>query len=253
MLLNYLNDKYPDLEYCTSTSNEYAFLSQYISYFNTYPNIKEIVPYFDVNRNFRLLKNLKKTFPNLDIEMMVNEGCLHGCAFRSFHPLSLPSSIYESEEDLSKREAAIIYCTNRNCTKIFDADPFGQLFKSNIIYPWDIEEYAKIGINRFKLVGRDNHSFFTGDFLEYYYIYLKGVDNYKDILDRPFYVLNNYINNSKHQIPFSIKEIIDYIPKVEYFVKNGHRCLSECGVTCTYCDDCAKKFQKMLDSKKTKN
>jgi len=244
-LLEYLIEKYPNLEYCASTSLEYTSLGQYINYMDKFSSITEIVPSFDTNRNFKLLKNLRKKYPTLDIELMVNEGCLPGCAFRNYHNLSLPDSCWTKEETSKIYDRNTIYCRN-NCSKIYHNNLFEQMFKSNIIYPWNIKEYGKIGIKKFKLVGRNNLEFLNGEYYDYYHIYLKGVDDYKNISKLPFRVLNNSTYNAKENIPFTVEEIINYLPDIKFFIKNGSKCLSECGITCRYCHNCARKFENTL-------
>ena len=95
-LMNYLIINYPELEIYTSTSFEHTKLRQYKLFLEMFPQVKEVVPSFEVNKNFVLLKNLKEQFPNVNVELMVNEGCLSGCPIRTHHNLSLPILLYSS-------------------------------------------------------------------------------------------------------------------------------------------------------------
>ena len=50
--------------------------------------MKEVVPTWDVNKNFAFIKNFKLRFPDKILELMVNEGCIGGCPFRRDHHAS---------------------------------------------------------------------------------------------------------------------------------------------------------------------
>lgn len=236
-LIDYLTKNYPQLEIFTSTSFEYQTIKQYINLLSFYPNIKEIVPAVDLNKNFKLLKNIKKEFPNLRIELMVNEGCIYSCPFRYQHFTSLP---YRTENKAYNNKLKSDYFVQK-CNDFSKQNALIHLCNHNIIYPWEIEEYGKIGIYNFKIAGRDLNEVSRTKHIEYYLSYLLGIDNLKNIENEPIRIFNHYIVTTK--INYKVKEIKDYLPNIEYFKAHGHLCSSECGVECNYCCECATKIR----------
>lgn len=245
-ILDYVLKHYPDIEVYASTSFEHTQLRQYKIFLEMYPQIKEIVPSFEVNKNFTLLKNLRKLCKNTDIELMVNEGCLSGCPIRTHHNLSNP---YMMSEKYMDRDISLTYrLFNLKCTEFINNNYYDCLCKTNVILPWEIEKYAKIGINKFKLIGRNTVLFFNGEYIDFYDIYLSGIDNIKQIEDKPYRTLNHAICHT--DFPLTVKEIREYLPKIEHFIKNGHLCASICGNECNYCFECAKRLEKYVQNRK---
>ena len=150
-LIAHLEKHYPDLNIYASTSLEYKSLKQYSNFLNIYQSVEEIVPAVDLNKNFRLLKNLRKKFPHITIELMANEGCLHGCPIRCTHSMTMPLStmIYTKPDDCISSDYFV-----KTCTKKMSENLFLHLCNHNVIYPWEIKEYNKLGIKNFKFVGR---------------------------------------------------------------------------------------------------
>ena len=175
-LMTYIAKHYPGFDVLASTSLEYKTIWEYQNFIAFHPEVKQIVPSHDVNKNFLLLKNLRKKYPNMELELMVNEGCMLGCPNRLLHEyLNIDKrKIINNDICLSGT-----YATNF-CLYTTQKYPFFSIIINNHIFPWNIEEYFKIGINNFKLVGRDGYSCFE-DYLKSYTMYLKGVDNIKNI------------------------------------------------------------------------
>ena len=241
-LMGYISKNYPYIELYLSTSSEIKTIKDYSNLFLEFKNIKECVPSWDVNKNFKLLKNLQSLFPNIKLELMVNEGCLPSCPFRNVH-----NSMANRETNLENYFYSCKFIT-QNCSKKMKNDIACYLANNNIIYPWEINEYSKIGINNFKLVGRNSEAFITGKYLEYYKYYLKGVDDIKNILDLPIRYFNHYIFQDKN-INLKVKEIKSYLPDIKHFIKQGHLCSTICNEECNYCFKCARKIQKVFDAK----
>ncbi len=238
-LLGYLIKNYPEFKLYASTSFEYTQLNQYRLFFELFPQVVEIVPSYECNKNFELLKNLKKINPYMSIELMVNEGCLKGCPLRMHHNFAIPLVCTNT---LKSRET--IYTPNYFCILCHKCTSNEKIFKSlcnpNLIYPWEIKEYSKLGINKFKLVGRNSDDFIVTGNKDIYEVYLKGVDDYKQIENECYSNLNIYHGDVKTKI----KDIKPYLPDIKYFMKNGHLCSSVCGVKCHYCDKCAENIKK---------
>ena len=244
-LMGYINKNYPDIELYLSTLSQMQNIKQYENVFLMFNNIKEFVPVFDLNKNFKFLRNIKKKFPNIKIELMVNEGCISGCPYQAQHAELLNCKTVNNIDKL--------YCFStlffrNNCSKIMHKNLSNYFSRSNIIYPWEIEDYSKFGINKFKLVGRNNYEFTIGKYINYYKMYLLGLDNFKNIENTPIRLFNNYINNNLN-FTARCKELKKFLPDISYFKKYGHLCASRCGVECLYCYKCAKKIQKVFEKK----
>ena len=243
-LMEYLNKNYPDLELYISTSAELKIMKEYSNLFFMFDNIKQFVPAFDLNKNFTFLKNIKRKYPNIKIELMVNEGCLPGCPIRTAHNIFITEKILNNVPDF-------LFTSNfflQKCSKFLDNDIFSYISLCNVIYPWEISEYNKIGISNFKFAGRNTKLFETGKYLNYYFSYLKGIDDIKNIKNEKIRFYNNYILTNDY-INFSVNEIKKYLPKIKHFKKYGHLCASRCGVECRYCYKCAEKIQNVFEKK----
>ena len=246
-LIDYITLNYPEMEIRTSTSQEYFSIKQYRNLFTQFPRITEIVPSWDLNKNFTFFKNFKTAFDK-NIELMVNEGCLPGCPFRMHHNGSLGFEF--EEEEMNKCGASPRYAIAFwvMCQKVYFGKMWENIFLSNIIYPWEIETYTtKYGINKFKLVGRNSDSgeLRNGKYFDVYDAYLKGVDDYDYIANMDFKIFNHYLHlNPNPKLNLTVAQVKEFLPDISYFEKNGHKCTSVCGVDCRYCFLLAEKIQK---------
>ena len=102
-----------------------------------------IVPDRDINRDIRVLKEIKEAV-DADIRIMVNEGCMYRCPYRIFHFNYMAHLNKESQ-----RSADHFF---NNCSLIDKMDP-SQIFKSNWIRPEDTGKYRGI-TSSFKISGR---------------------------------------------------------------------------------------------------
>ena len=225
-LLDYITENYSDFELYASVSLDFKTLKEYINFQSKYNNIKQFVLSGETNKNFKLIKNLKKIYPETDFEIVVNQGCPMGCPYRKFH------SQYENLYYQTK-------CDKLNCSILAEVD---------CIYPWEIKEYKKIGINKFKLVGREQNQFVRGEYIEYYYLYLNGIENIKNIQNIPIKYFINYMINAD-EFDYTIKEIKKFLPNIKHFKKYGHLCASRCKAECRYCFKCAEKIQRVFEKK----
>ena len=178
---------------------------------------------------------------------MVNEGCMQGCPNRNGHSSeTLYKPITHNHNTiLSNRYFSFIFCERFEKENLFES-----LVKSNVIYPWEITEYGKIGITNFKLVGRELYgSRNIKNPIYNFFIYLKGVDNLKDIENFPISSFIYHLTNNKILQSLSIKDVKQYLPKIEHFKKYGHLCASRCAIECKYCYKCAEKLEKAFIKK----
>ena len=234
-LLMYLHTNYPELELYASTSFEYTSMKQYGNFIEMFPYIKQIVLAHDVNKNFKLLKSLRKAYPDMEFEIMLNEACMGGCPMRIFHSLSCSQNSLDVEPPEGLKLDYHFYADL--CWKPFKEDTYLFLCKAHNIYPWEIEEYGKIGYTNFKLVGRESRLTYFENCLTY----LKGIDDYKSIENES---LNKFIHHGNATPMPAVKDIRPLLPKIEHFKKYGHLCASICGEECRYCYKCAEKINK---------
>lgn len=218
-----INEHNPNFQLVSSTILEYHSIIQYEGLFEQFPNITQIGMTKDENQNFKLIDALRKTFPETDIEMMVDEGCLKGC----FSRMSCMASSYNTYYKLGCRQ------TQRDRKLTF--------YKNGEIHPWDMGYYSALGVNSFKLVPMQQRASdkIQPHVLDYLDIAEYGADSerYRD------YIVNHVpVNNI---VKLSNKEILKYFPDMEYFVKNGDKCSTKCGVECRYCENRARELREL--------
>lgn len=234
-LIYHLNKYYPDIEIYLSISYGYYSIKQFENLLKSLHNVKEIIPAYEQNKNFTLLKNLKTKFPNTNIELMANEGCIQGCPYRAAHLMAmLPQNTKFNKEYIS------FY--GKSCHSIKEEDYWSYICTSGVIYPWQLKEYEQIGINRFKFVGRESILFGTKGYSTFTRMYLKSIEDesYADML--PHNIFSAYLWNGNS--PILIKDIKNFLPQIEYFKKHGAECSSKCGVECNYCYKCAEELRE---------
>lgn len=243
-LVRHFKKNYPDIEVYLSTSLNYFTIKQVENAVKTFDNVKEVIPSYEQNRNFTLLSNIRKKLPNLDIELMATEGCIQGCPLRQHHIMErIPYKYLEVDKARSREYIGM----NRDCCdKIKTNDFWLYLCTSLVIYPWQLEEYSKIGINKFKFVGRDSFIFGKKGYVDFLRFYLQAVDDESKAEMLPFNIFSSYLWTKNSKI--LVKDIKPYLPKIEYFKKNGALCASRCGVDCTYCYKCAEKLKNKFGS-----
>ena len=246
-LMGYISKNYPYFDIYASTSFEFKLLAEYKNFVYMHPNIKQIVPSSDCIKNFQLLKNLRITFPQIEIEVMVNEGCVNGCPNRDGHAAEIMDRhiFHNGNINLSNRYFIETFCIN-----LEKQNPFYSIIKANVVYPWEIENYARIGINKFKLVGRDSFDLNTNLYINRYLFYLKGIDNYKEVEDVSIVTFIHHLTGCSELRELKTKDVMNLLPKIEHFKKYGQLCASCCGVECRYCYKCAEKIERVFQKKK---
>lgn len=238
-LMQYLNLNYPEVKIYVSTSLELNNVKQVENILYSFNNVEEIIPNYEQNKNFLFLKNLRKKFPNLKIELMANEGCIAGCPFRKYHSALFPWKVLKDSGNFESKYETF-YKTK--CNSIRDRSYWEYFCTLAILYPWEIKEYNKIGIDHFKFVGRDSLLFGKKGYSNILKWYLMSVDNEHYADDIPHNLFSSYVWKGNSKI--KIKDIKKYLPKIEHFKKYGHICSSRCGIECRYCYDCAAKLSK---------
>lgn len=243
LLIDYLMCNFPEVNVLCSTSQEYYSIKQYRNLLSSYKNIKQIIPSWEKNRNFSFLESFVELFPETDIELMVNEGCISGCPFRLHH------SLIDPESSKSKNTRFSHFFTDE-CSRIMDQNFWLAVSMLNVIYPWQIDTYYNLGINHFKLVGRNSSKFYDGSYIEIYECYLKGIDDVNQILDKPVFLFNNNFCNSRLSPSYTVRDLMPLLPDIEYFSKTRPRCEDLCGTKCTKCYECAEVLEKTYPQQK---
>lgn len=101
----------------------------------------------NVNRDLRFIKALRQAV-RCELTMLVNEGCLLQCPIREYHA-NLASHFGEALQG-----GYFMDYPSARCAAIKIATP-AQLLKSPWVLPQDLGVYEELGIDTFKLAGRD--------------------------------------------------------------------------------------------------
>ena len=242
LLIDFIAHEYPQISIRCSTSQEYFSIKQYRSLTFLYPQIVEVVPSWEQNRNFRFLSSLCQN-ENFTIELMVNEGCLSGCPFRIYHSMFEPGQ-------MNCHYSRFTSFFKSGCEKNFYHDMWKSICMSNIIYPWQITAYNEIGIHNFKLVGRNTSAFRNGKYINIYHAYLLGVEDIHFIEDAPISIFSNYLMNHPLLEGITVSDVRYMLPDIEFFRKGEIVCTSDCGATCHYCETLAEGLQEKFPIKK---
>ena len=74
--------RFPEIVICASVLGDIDCVQKAVIFKEAGANI--ITPDVNINRNLELLKEIKRA-TNVELKLMVNEGCLYKCPFRKFH------------------------------------------------------------------------------------------------------------------------------------------------------------------------
>jgi len=214
-----------------------------------YPKIKKVCMSLMKNRDMEFLKRFKAAFPNLELELMVNEFCLFHCPNRMM--------CYTNHQNVKTVEESKLFANYpmRDCIQARNTS-FTEWLKTRFILPEWIHYYEDIGIDRFKITGRTADTKFITKVLEIYMDRVEGIEHDYSFGDLWFHLEN--IGNTKENkfTPDLLKKIkYEHLKVFEHalftFNQVGPRrltlidCDNECGVECNICewfaDDIIKK------------
>lgn len=202
-----------------------------------------IVPAKDLNREFDTLEKLVKN-TSMDVKVLCTTPCIYKCSDLYYHMnLSavrdnmLANSFAKKGEFLSYTTAR---CQRRKLEKV------EEYIKSPWIRPEDVDVYEKIGIQNFKLDGRDKkeeyninvaRAYMEGNFegnLLYLmqWFYPKDREELERKKDDEFWRLGVYVDN---------KKLDGFLSK---FSDKRISCTSGCD-SCNYCENWAKKVVEL--------
>lgn len=137
----------PDITICASVLCDIDCVDKALAYKKAGANI--ITPDININRDLTLLKEIKEA-TNLELKLMVNEGCLHKCPYRKFH-FSHTSHLSKEvgKVNMSAQHSAPFFSA---CNQLMSEDN-SRFLKSGWIRPEDARKYSEI-TSFFKIVGR---------------------------------------------------------------------------------------------------
>jgi collagenase-like PrtC family protease len=148
-LLFLIKSEHPDIEVSISSFARVNHIRKIEEYINLGANT--IILDEDANRNFQLLESASKLARKhgVDLELIVNNTCLWGCPYKLTHD---QVSSYLSASDGVKGvwfEYPILFCA----TEV--RNDFANIIRMRWIRPEDLIFYEELGIDRFKIAGRN--------------------------------------------------------------------------------------------------
>lgn len=177
--------------------------------------VNRIVLDESINRDFNKLKDIRSAFED-KIEVIVNTICNKDCIYKIFHYNQIANEYTNTGSNASAG-----YYPNR--CMMWRYENISNLLKLSWIRPEDIKHYYNIGINHFKIQGRQLVLF--GDPVKtvecYFNEYFDG-----NLLE----LLNLFVPNQSYDIYIDNRKLDNFIkPFVE-----GKLCESNCN-NCNYC------------------
>jgi len=187
--------------------------------------VDRIVVDESINREFEKLKQIREAFGE-KVEIIANAVCYKDCIYRMFHYNQM------SEDSISvTSEASTQYYSHRCIMKRYE--DVSNIMRLTWVRPEDLHYYTEIGINYFKLQGRQ--AVMEGKPLLAVESYFKGCyeGNLMDLLDM-FSPTNRF------------KVFVDN-KKLDGFIKPFAEGLHHCSRDCTNCNYCTGFANKSID------
>jgi collagenase-like PrtC family protease len=235
MYIREVRKRFPEVEICASVLADIDSIDKAIIYKKA--GADSFTPDVNINRNLRLLKNIKEK-TGLEIKLMVNEGCLYKCPFRKFHFNYISHRSRNPDADGNRAEDNVF---SLNCIQVSKNDPT-QLVKSGWIRPEDLEKYGEIS-KFFKLVGRTSSKNMIYRSLKAY----MGESWDGDLLE--LMAGNLYSCGMSNLLHLDNRSLDD-----EGFFEKVTSCDHEC-IECNYCGEVAQRLLKrgVLTQEKAKD
>lgn len=144
-LIAFAKRRFPGLPVAVSTANAIDSVDKALHFESQGADVLYLPEY--VNRNLPLLRQLRKRV-RARLVLLANVGCLMHCPIRQYH-INLVSHSNESLEVGAYVDYPLLWCTKEKV-----ADP-ARMLKAPWIRPEDLSLYEEIGIDEFKLAGRE--------------------------------------------------------------------------------------------------
>lgn len=149
LFVKMIKKEHPDVEVSISSFSRIYNIREVEGYVNL--GADTIIMHEDDNRNFELLESVAKYAKkhNADVELITNNSCLWGCPYRRTHDII--SSVTSSEDGPKGVwfEYPILFCATDVRNDI------ANIIRMRWIRPEDLHYYEEIGIDRFKIAGRN--------------------------------------------------------------------------------------------------
>lgn len=191
--------------------------------------LERIVVDESINREIETLKRIRNLFGE-KVELIVNAVCLKNCTNRMFHYNQMSHDSMVQEEQITTYYSH--RCMVRRCEDV------SNLLKISWIRPEDLKYYTAIGINYFKIQGRQ--AVLKGDLIKTleHYFQESFAGNLMDLID--------LFSSSNSFIAYLDNQKLDGF--LQPFVENKNFCIDDCS-NCGYCAAFAKKsvdYEKTL-------
>lgn len=193
--------------------------------------VHSIVVDESINRDFKTLARIREVFGN-EVEIIVNSICHQDCQYRIFHYNQLSGDSIDRVNEISCE-----YYRKRCALRLFN-EP-SNFLRLTWIRPDDIGRYTDIGINRFKLQGRQ--AVLTGDPVRTVSHYMNQFYD-GDLLELLF------MFSSQFNFPISFDN-----RALDRFLEPFTKKKVFCGRDCTSCNYCESYIDKYLDHDKINN
>jgi collagenase-like PrtC family protease len=144
-LLAFAHKRFPRLRIAVSTAAAIDSVDKALFFERQGASVLYLPEY--INRDFPLLKQIRKR-ARASLVLLANVGCLLQCPIRQYH-INLVSHSNESAELGTYVDYPLMWCSREKAL-----DP-GQMLKSPWIRPEDLGVYEELGIDEFKLGGRE--------------------------------------------------------------------------------------------------
>lgn len=151
LLIEIAKENFPSFEVNTSVLSSIDSLEKVKFYKDIGADRITLDP--DIYRNFSLLKKIRKKFPQIKLQVLANGTCLFRCPMKSYHS-NVTSHFSQKLEGRSFSDFIPPFSFNERCMLIRLQNPV-EFIKSCWIRPEDVKIYSDIGINYFKIAGRE--------------------------------------------------------------------------------------------------
>ena len=229
MLADYITGVFPDIKIIISPMMQIDSIEK-AQYLTNEFHPKTITPSTDLNKDFIFIESFKKLLPNIELELIANEGCLYCCPLKN---LCYSSAGIEENEIIFPKEL---------CEKMVNNELFSSITKNRIIYPWEINVFESLGVDSISLANRNQPIEVLIEQLETYII---GSTDSEKLMNKS---LNSITPFFKKYIDIPLSTIKESIPSADFYLKEKPKCKSVCGLDCTYCTDVSEKLKNKCNT-----
>lgn len=202
-----------------------------------------IVPAKDINRDFKTLNNMNKACKS-NLKLLCTTPCLYKCSDLYYH-MNLSSVRDNSLQNSLKVKGNFMSHTASRCQRR-RLENLVEYIKSPWIRPEDLPYYEAIGINDFKLDGRDKTEEYNMDVLR---AYMEG-EHSGNLL----YLMQNYYPKDKEEFDRIVNAQTDdwrlcvYLDntKLDGFIKHFASMKNTCEKGCTGCNYCQSWMEQSI-------